>query len=289
VRYSAAVDAREIVLEHRFGRSSAEVDRRGRRASEAVADLLPLQVLEVSECPRRRGASQCGRRVLADGCRYGIEQRVKLGLVEESDLRVIVLGRGGLVDRTTWVGVGPALRDRELEDPIQVDVEVADRLHRERGEAAIAPVFAVDARVDEVLDVVGCDLVDWLIAEVRREVDPDLRLVVGEGRVGLTAAPGEVLDPSNADLGNRHPLCHRRRRGARLEHQRSRASAWVRVRPSRLPGSRTGPSDRFTSRPRRYHWPYHRLPFSNTAPVPRGRRLRVLLARGLVGWPSLTA
>ena len=54
---------------------------------------------------------------------------------------------------------------------------------------------------------------------------------------------------------------------------RIRASAIFRVRPSRLPGVRIGPSLRVTVRLRTRHWPYQALRFSKTLPVPY-RRLR---------------
>jgi hypothetical protein len=227
--------------------------------------------------------------VAANRCGRGFEERVELGLVEEVDVRVVVLGRRRLLDRPGGVGVGPALRDGELEDPIQVHVEVADRLHRQRSQAAVEPVLGIEACVDEVLDVVSGDLVDGLLREKRREVDPDLRLVVGEGRVGFATAARELLDaavPTSATV-------IRSVTGGGAESvwsisSRSRASACVRVRPSRLPGTRIGPSERFTSRPRTYHCPYQRLPFSTTAPVPRGRRCRARVARGLLGCSWLT-
>jgi hypothetical protein len=113
------------------------------------------------------------------------KERVQLSLIEEVDLRVVVLGRCGLVDRTPGVGVGPTLRDGELEDPVEVDVEVADGLHGQLRQAAISPLPCVEAGVDEVLDVVGRDLVDGLLSEVPREVDPDLGLVVASVVSGL--------------------------------------------------------------------------------------------------------
>ena len=156
------------------------------------------------------------------------EQRIELGLIEEADLRLVVLGRRRLVDRPAGVRVGPAFRDRELEDPVQVDVQVADGLHGQLRQAAINPVLGVEAGVDEILDVIGVDLVDGRLAEVRREVDPDLRLVVGEGRVGLAAATGELLNAAVADLGDGHPSRHRRRRGVCLQHQLSQPSLCLR-------------------------------------------------------------
>ncbi|HTP20801.1 MAG TPA: hypothetical protein VMJ65_14415 [Solirubrobacteraceae bacterium] len=109
-----------------------------------------------------------------------------------------------------------------------MDVQVADGLHGQLRQAAINPVLGVEAGVDEILDVIGVDLVDGRLAEVRREVDPDLRLVVGEGRVGLAAATGELLNAAVADLGDGHPSRHRRRRGVCLQHQLSQPSLCLR-------------------------------------------------------------
>jgi hypothetical protein len=73
-----------------------------------------------------------------------------------------------------------------------VDVQVADGLHGQLRQAAINPVLGVEAGVDEILDVIGVDLVDGGLAEVRREVDPDFRLVVGERRVGACGRYGRA-------------------------------------------------------------------------------------------------
>jgi hypothetical protein len=58
--------------------------------------------------------------------------------------------------------VAPPLADGELEDRVQVDVEVADRLDGE----------VVQAGIDEVRDGVLVDLGDRLPREVRDEGQP---------------------------------------------------------------------------------------------------------------------
>jgi hypothetical protein len=79
------------------------------------------------------------------------QQRVEFGLIEEVDLLIVIFGRCRFVDRTARVAVTPALRDRELEDAVEVHVEVPHRLHRERPKASIEPSVLVEAGVNEVL------------------------------------------------------------------------------------------------------------------------------------------
>ncbi len=165
----------------------------------------------------------------AHRCGRGVQEGVELGLIQEADLRVVVVGRRRLVDGAARVGMGPPLRDRELEDSVEVDVQVPDGLHRQFRKPTIAAILNVEAGVDEFLDVIRPDLVDRRLTEVRREVNSDLRLVVGKRRVRLATAAREVLDAPIAHLGDGHSLGHRRWRRVRLQHQLAKAGLGLRA------------------------------------------------------------
>ncbi|MBV9808909.1 MAG: hypothetical protein JO286_17125, partial [Solirubrobacterales bacterium] len=126
--------------------------------------------------------------------RHG-EQSVELRLVEEPDLRIVVGGRRRLIRQLARVGVAPPLGDRELEDRVEVDIQVADRLDGQ----------VVEARIEEVHDVVLADLGDRPLSEVRDEVAADLRLVVGERRVLLATPADQLPNPPLANLLDRQP------------------------------------------------------------------------------------
>ena len=156
-----------------------------------------MQPLLVAERPGSGGTLERALAVAAR-CRHG-EQGVELGLIEETDLRVVVGGRRGFVHQLARVGVAPPLADRELEDRVEVDIQVADRLDGQ----------VVQARIEEVRDIVLADLGDWLLGEVRDEVTADLRLVVGERRVLLATPADQLPNPPLANLLDRQPLGHR--------------------------------------------------------------------------------
>ena len=96
------------------------------------------------------------------------QQRVELCRVQESDLLVGFV-RGGLLDLSTRVRVGPPLAAGKLEDATQVRVAIANCLGRQPG---------VEAFVEECLDVVRVKLPDRRLAEMRLEVDADLGFVI---------------------------------------------------------------------------------------------------------------
>ena len=139
--------------------------------------------------------------------RHG-EQSVEFRLVEEPDLRIVVGGRRRLIHQLARVGVAPPLADRELEDRVEVDIQVADRLDGQ----------VVEARIEEVHDVVLADLGDRLLSEVRDEVAADLRLVVGQRCVLLATPADQLTNPPVGNLLDRQPLGDRCRRGVRRRH-----------------------------------------------------------------------
>jgi hypothetical protein len=179
----------------------------------------------------------------------------------------VLPGGRGTVDQRDWVGLRPAAPDREGEQAVHEGQVVGDCLRRQGRE------LGVHIR----LDVVGVDAVEGALAEMRHEVAEQVAAVVLDRRALALLDRGEVLDVARARLrdGFRSalpmtmaPSCMRRR---------SSASAWVRVRPSRDPAARLGPSARLTRRPPTRHQPYQvSTPFASgriaSEPLPYERR-----------------
>jgi hypothetical protein len=184
------------------------------------------------------------------------EQRVELCLVEEADVR-IGLGRHRFLGRPTWIHEHPALAQRELEDAVQEAQVVSSALDR---------LAAIQADEHELLDVVLAYARERFLAEVRPQMDREMGPVRGERRdlatrvesCRISRSPASVTVIRSATGGSAtSPI-----------NLRNLASAIVLVRPSREPGTRTGPSLRETIRSRTRHWPYQAPRFWKTLPVP---------------------
>jgi hypothetical protein len=113
----------------------------------------------------------------------GGQKRVELGLVEEADVR-IVARHLRLVGRPAWVFARPPLPVREVKHAVQEADVVARALDRLTGR---------EADEDEIVNIVFADPGDRLLAEERRDMDPEVALVPRDRR-DLPALRRELLN-----------------------------------------------------------------------------------------------
>ena len=260
---------------HRRGEVEARSNRRdrpsrprpgrsGRDRSLSIRRRRPLQRLASTAARRRRGGRTVAARSIVAGLCGERSASVARSRASSSAWSRKRISRpqfsAGLLDLVARVDVRPPLANGKVEDAVEETEVVEGRFRREPGEAEL----------DEVLHVLGGDLRDWPVPEVRFDVDAQVALVV-LGRRSLPALRRNCL---MRRFPTGRPSAVPRRAPARsvpIINSRSRTSAWLFVIPSRLPAWRTGPSERLTGLPLTYHFPIQIESFAYTIPVPRGR------------------
>ena len=111
-----------------------------------------------------------------------------------------------------------------------------------------------------------------IVAELVEQVAVDDAAIVGEGLAVDLPDLARVAQVLGRGVGEGDRVGARRRAVVVWIIRRSSTSAILRVRPSRVPGSRTGPSLRWMRRSPIHHCPYQEPRRMRRLPVPYERR-----------------
>ena len=178
--------------------------------------------------------------------------------------------RTGLVDEGAGIGLDPFLAACVLEDRVQNS--------RARSVSSWPPVRCGSYGAMKASILSSPDPLERAGAEKGSQLDARRRSCRSRSWPACAPSLAGLPDEQLTSLLDRHPLPPARR-VARPKpiSRRNSASAWVRVRPSRVEGIRLGPTRRLTWVVPTHHLPYQvsrpaESRLTSSAPVPRGRR-----------------